>query len=703
MGNYLDCSCSNSISKEEAIIPSINERINSYCNLANSLVDNNKLLKLTKIQSFYRGHIIRKYVCNKLKKTVVNTSNTITFKQNLIISNYKYNKHSTLDKTSFTVKSKINNINSSDIEETKLLNINDNRNQSYYSLKSSESIDISILNTSDYQSDKFNWCSIDLSVKTLRELEENVKGYYNNFFNIKDVNKLSPLIANNLIKEESFNIINAKDFEWKNKNSIIYYMIVNNNFDLEFLKANKSINTYISQNEIKNKSINNTKNNLINNFLLDVKHKSSYISHLTINNKNFFNEIKSINNDHKLPSNDVSSIEINNKSISNTLIKKNFKKLNNEAISFDTNTNFNEASFCKGNNYFKNKVFLTPELTKFNSYFSEINKSNSNFNNKTCFLSNNNKKAVLFLNQYNHLNNNKELITYLEFILNEINKYKESLKMCRYYKKRSDIYYEGTVDIKTKYKYGLGFEYFGGYNKNRKINNNQQEILFETNNIQRNKMYKRHKYLGYYLDNKYHGIGIFIREDGYYYQGEFRNGKKTGFGIEVYNNKYSYKGFFYNNKFNGYGVYYSYSSNALYCGNFLNNLKEGIGYLEYCKDKNTHISNNNNNNINTYYCGQWQNNNRNGFGYCKYLDGHSYLGNWNDNKMHGYGEFKWVMGDSYKGEFFEDLKHGYGIYYYKNNSYLEGNWKYNLKEGEFKYTTKLSKEIIKYNNDIQII
>ncbi len=255
--------------------------------------------------------------------------------------------------------------------------------------------------------------------------------------------------------------------------------------------------------------------------------------------------------------------------------------------------------------------------------------------------------------------------SYMEFILFQIEQRKESCKQVVLNDELTKSFYEGSMDKVTKTKCGLG--------------------LCRSSN---EKNGKKFKYYGYFYNNEFHGIGIYLREDGYVYKGEFRNGKKCGFGIETQSDKYAYKGFFYDDKFNGFGVYNRLDKKAIYHGNFSNNQKEGLGYIKF--------------NDESFYSGTFKNNKREGKGLIKWSEGQSFFGGWINDKMNGNGIFHFKNGDLFKGNFENDIKNGEGIYYYKNGASLQGNWINGKKEGSFIYMKKGIKMTEVYRNDNHI-
>jgi hypothetical protein len=252
---------------------------------------------------------------------------------------------------------------------------------------------------------------------------------------------------------------------------------------------------------------------------------------------------------------------------------------------------------------------------------------------------------------------------HFEDIINHINLEKD--KECKYisFIDENSIFYQGSWHLKKLCKYGLGYAYMTDESKG-----------------------KRYKYYGYFKDDKYHGIGLSLNEDGHAYFGEFRNGVKCGYGKE-YKNNVTYRGFFKNNKYHGYGEY-NYFSKISYSGGFSKGLRDGYGLLTM--------------NDGALYCGNFKNNKMDGVGYFQWPAGQRYYGSWTEDKMNGMGHYKFANGDSYIGYYENDLRHGRGEYYFKNGAALFGLWRNGKKEGKFELIEKGKVYKISYRNDVQV-
>jgi hypothetical protein len=147
-------------------------------------------------------------------------------------------------------------------------------------------------------------------------------------------------------------------------------------------------------------------------------------------------------------------------------------------------------------------------------------------------------------------------------------------------------------------------------------------------------------YEGEFIDEKFHGVGIFKYNDGSVYEGEWHMNKRYGHG------------------------YLSSNEGWIYEGNFDDNKRHGEGML----------------------C--WP-------------DGATYIGHFLHNKMHGIGLFVSKMKDVYKGEFVDNYFHGKGEMLYNNGSKYTGDFVKGKREGTGMYIDKHGTEYFGvYHNDM---
>jgi hypothetical protein len=112
-----------------------------------------------------------------------------------------------------------------------------------------------------------------------------------------------------------------------------------------------------------------------------------------------------------------------------------------------------------------------------------------------------------------------------------------------------------------------------------------------------------------------------------------------------------------------------YHSGTVYCGNWKNDKKDGIGSIkneEFC------------------YEGNWMQDQPDGECEMKWQNGDEYVGENQMFKKNGKGKFRWADGNFYEGEFVDDEMHGFGKFEWKNGNVYEGNWKKGKMHGKGK-------------------
>jgi hypothetical protein len=251
---------------------------------------------------------------------------------------------------------------------------------------------------------------------------------------------------------------------------------------------------------------------------------------------------------------------------------------------------------------------------------------------------------------------------YFEKILEEMTKNTHIIKTT--FDRENGIFYQGGWDFMLKCKSGFGVQYSVNW----------------VNGI-------RYKYMGYFKDNRFHGYGVMVREDGIIYQGEYREGKQSGIGVHIYNDKV-YQGFFWDGIYHGYGELYT-NHILKFKGCFNMGVKQDIGFTT--------------NDDGTKYIGNYTNGKINDFGAFLWNEGHIYYGQWKNEKMDGRGKFKWFNGDLFVGYYTRDLKSGEGEYYFaEQNSVLKGIWQMGRKHGKFSLYKGGEKFMLIYKYDQQI-
>ena len=272
---------------------------------------------------------------------------------------------------------------------------------------------------------------------------------------------------------------------------------------------------------------------------------------------------------------------------------------------------------------------------------------------------------------------NDEKIPKLFYVLNELNNDEKNFCAIKELKDENGSYYQGKVTTNEMEIEKFNNSKSMSFSNNKSINNNMNKHglgreyhieLQSSDDI-------RYKYLGYYKNNKFHGYGILIKENGECYYGEFRDGEKNGFGM-LYSKTEVYRGFFYYDKKEGFGEYFNKVDGLNYCGNFSNDKYNGYGFYTDNKFK---------------YFGNFTDGHLNGMGFYIWNCDNQYYGNWSNDKMNGFGIYLYNGGDIYIGNYLNDKKNGNGKFIYGGiKAMLEGDWKNGIKNGIYKFTSFLS-------------
>jgi hypothetical protein len=105
------------------------------------------------------------------------------------------------------------------------------------------------------------------------------------------------------------------------------------------------------------------------------------------------------------------------------------------------------------------------------------------------------------------------------------------------------------------------------YGSNNKRNGFGKQSYFFSNEI----------YEGNFVNDKRHGNGKLIENNGDTYDGNFENDKKHGFGILISPNYFKYEGGFENDKISGNGKFIWFTNGNMYEGGFINGKQYGNG------------------------------------------------------------------------------------------------------------------------------
>lgn len=116
-------------------------------------------------------------------------------------------------------------------------------------------------------------------------------------------------------------------------------------------------------------------------------------------------------------------------------------------------------------------------------------------------------------------------------------------------------------------------------------------------------------------------------------------------------------------KRNGFGKEYSESGELIYVGQWVGDVRSGIGKFTW-KDTGT-------------YEGEFADGQPNGYGVFTHPGVGTYYGNYLDGKRSGNGMFIWLDGDKYAGGWLNDMMNGAGTYTYADGTISSGQWSNN--------------------------
>lgn len=226
------------------------------------------------------------------------------------------------------------------------------------------------------------------------------------------------------------------------------------------------------------------------------------------------------------------------------------------------------------------------------------------------------------------------------------------------------------------------------------------------------------KYTGQFIENQKYGKGILVYADQQIYEGDFVKDKRHGKGKQIMISGQKYEGDFFEDKFHGRGIYY-FNDSIWYEGEFKNDKRDGFGSLIQNRLDEPRK-----------YEGMWNNDLKHGkmiviFGHKLRFEGffqndaikgegkmesrgeYIYTGEFNPKfQKHGKGRIVFNNGDEYEGEFkdgkicgygkkimksskeryegywVDNLMNGFGKMYYSNGACFEGNWLNGKKYGK---------------------
>ncbi len=273
---------------------------------------------------------------------------------------------------------------------------------------------------------------------------------------------------------------------------------------------------------------------------------------------------------------------------------------------------------------------------------------------------------------------------------------------------------EGTITWKD------GRTYSGGWKNGKQ----------QGHGVYSNKDNENEQYEGDFFDNRYNGMGTYVRGRFTYY-GFWKDGKKHGRGVYITSSekeKYdkriledafkgtealivpnadAYIGDFRDDRFNGLGIYTMDGGKRIYIGEFKNGRFNGKGTLRenstWTRGNYTYVGefrDDRFNGLGTFSRGDgciWKGNFVDGRpnGHVDYTDaftGEKYVGEMRDWMRDGFGTHTRKDGSVYEGEFRDDQYNGMGTMKMSDGSVYKGSWKDGMRNGHGIYTEKNTTE-----------
>jgi len=231
--------------------------------------------------------------------------------------------------------------------------------------------------------------------------------------------------------------------------------------------------------------------------------------------------------------------------------------------------------------------------------------------------------------------------------------------------------------------------------------------------FKRYSIYDKRNYIGEYVDGNEHGIGMYesriINNTPHHrYAGQFNDNKAEGIGIKSYKGSEEiYCGEYKNNERNGVG-YWKLSSGAIFVGEHKDHIPNGSGmlitwegfkFIGYVKDwipVNGKWYDQEDNEIDITelgyhqngikYEGEYKNGLPTGQGTETFPDGKKYVGEYKDGEKNGQGTDSFPDGSKYVGEFKGDKRHGQGTYTAHDGGTYVGGWQDDKMHGQGTHT-----------------
>ena len=188
-------------------------------------------------------------------------------------------------------------------------------------------------------------------------------------------------------------------------------------------------------------------------------------------------------------------------------------------------------------------------------------------------------------------------------------------------------------------------------------------------------------------DNKRHGRGVFIGNNGDVYEGSWVEGEKHGQGRQAWADGHVYEGEWKNQLRHGFGKLTG-TGGDVYTGEYCMNKQQGFGYYQWAPSASSQ-----------FYVGEWANGQTNGIGAYFWRDGSIYAGYRKNHKKHGKAVMYWPDGRMYYGDFATDLMNGKGCMCWPNGEMYAGEWREGKRWGKGKQTASESYYAGKWSED----
>ena len=302
-------------------------------------------------------------------------------------------------------------------------------------------------------------------------------------------------------------------------------------------------------------------------------------------------------------------------------------------------------------------ILIKEPINEFNKLMNNYENNNEMYNkniiNDQEKILNNNLYIININNKRSIVNNNRLIIS-----KEEINKL---------FNKYTPLEDGIEVELNENISFNKFPIYYGELSKNENKRHGRGIMIWDNGD----------KYEGYWKDDKANGNGELINYNGDIYIGEWIDDKKNGHGIYKCRNGSYYEGLWKDNIQEGKGKE-KWIDGTMFEGEYKKGKRCGLGIFKWPNG--------------SIYEGNFEDNNFNGKGKYKWSDGRVYDGEWKNNKLDGKGIYTWPDGRKYEGDYKNDKKNGFGIYEWNDGKKYKGNWKNGTQDGEGElYTPKLQR------------